>query len=105
MCVHECVCTLLPAAKLNETPEVLLLKPEASCSALHLNLCADLQQISVEAVTAAQRLNHRTRRRSRRTIIIMSRYDEDKDNGENADDGFEEDDGIIRNSFLEQLFV
>lgn len=55
----------------------------------------------MEAVTAAQRLNHRTRR----TIIIMSRYDEDKDNGDNADDGFEEDEGIIRNSFLEQLFV
>lgn len=56
----------------------------------------------MEAVTAAQRLNHR---RSRRTIIIMTRYDEDKDNGDNAEDGFEEDEGMIRNSFLEQLFV
>lgn len=100
---------LLPAAKLNETPEVLLLKPELPVHALHLDPCADSQQISVEAVTAAQRLNHRmrrrTRRRSRRTIIIMTRYDEDKDNGDNAEDGFEEDEGIIRNSFLEQLFV
>lgn len=35
----------------------------------------------------------------------MTRYDEDKDNGDNVEDGFEEDEGIIRNSFLEQLFV